>query len=235
MKTRIILATLIALTGCEGDKIFYPDGVQQSTDRIFVSGRGTARSTPDIARVQLGVQTFDVNLDAAVAANNARSEAIHNALTQEGVAAADLQTSSFNVSVQRDYEREEPDQIVGFWVNNTVALTLRDLDRVGQVLQSALSAGANTVSNLLFAMDDSEPLLRQARTRAVEDARRRAQDLAQAAGIELGKVLSIQETSAPNGPLYGRGDFDAAADGAVPVQPGELEATVQVQVVFEID
>ena len=234
-KLFLLVSAAVVLSGCEGDTIVYPDSQQQATDRIFVSGSGTAISAPDIARAQLGVQIFDANVDLALAANNDLSAAVLNALALEGVATTDVQTSSFTVSVQRDYKLEEQEQIVGFWVNNTVAVTLRDLDRVGQVLQAALTAGANTVYNLVFALEDPEPLLRQARTRAVEDAQRRAQDLTQAAGIKLGKVLSIQETSAPSGPIYGRGDFDSAAAEAVPVQPGELTVTVQVQVVFEID
>ena len=230
----ILVAGVALLTGCtpEGDTIY---ASKDREDQIHVMGSARVKAVPDIARVQIGVQIFDASLDEALAQNNSRSAAVIASLVQEGVAEGDVQTTMFQVSVQRDYKREESDQIVGYWVQNQVVATIRDLDRVGQVLQTALEAGANNVYSLAFAVDDPEPLWREARAKAVEDARQRAQTLAEAAGVELGKVVFIDEMTGGGGPIYRQGEFDdEAASVAVPIQPGELELRAQVEVIFQI-
>jgi len=107
---------------------------------------------------------------------------------------------------------------------------------VGQILQAGIDGGANNVSGLYFTLEDPDSLLQEARVQAVADARRRAEALVEAAGAKLGRVLSIRETSPWYGPVMARADF-AKAEGAdaVPVQPGELQVTGQVEVVFQIE
>ena len=230
-----LLIALVGLAGCsrEGDTVF---ASAEPRNQIHVVGQATVKTAPDIAQAQLGVQTFAVSLDEAIAENNSRADAVMAAMSASGVAAADIQTQAFNVQPQRDYRKEDGiGEIVGYWVNNTVAVTLRDLTTVGDVLQAAIVAGANSVHSLVFTLDDFESVRSQARVAAMEDARQRAESLAQAAGVELGKPVRIDEANY-GGAVYQRGDFDeAAAPGAaVPVAPGDLEVSAQVDVVFEI-
>lgn len=230
-----LLITLAGLSGCseEGDTIF---ASAEPRNQIHVIGQATVKTAPDIAQAQLGVQTFAVSLDEAIAENNSRADAVLAALNASGVAAADIQTQAFNVQPQRDFSKENSiGEIVGYWVNNTVAVTLRDLNTVGNVLQESIAAGANSVYSLVFTLDDFEAVRSQARVAAMEDARQRATSLAQAAGVELGKPIRIDEANY-GGPVYQRGAFDEAATpgAAVPVAPGDLEITAQVDVVFEI-
>ena len=159
-------------------------------------------------------------------------DAVIAALKAQGIADADIQTANFSVSPQYDFEKETRD-IVGYWVDNRVRAAFRSLPKLGTALQAALDAGANTVYDLRFTMDDSESLLSEARALAVADARQRAQTLAEAAGVKLGKALDIRESS-NSYPVYARGAFDEAAGSAVPVESGQLDLTVYVDVLFAI-
>lgn len=223
------------LGGCEtGDTLISPaDGGE---DRIYVSGSATVKANPDIAQAQLGVQAFADSVSRAVAENNARSAAVQAAIAAAGVAARDMQTSGFSVYPQMDYEKDRAGVVVGYWAANTLSVKIRNLATVGEVLQAGIDAGANNVSGLYFALEDPDSLLQEARAQAVADARKRAESLVAAAGAKLGKVLSIRETSPWYGPVMARAEFDKAGGAeSVPVQPGELEVTGQVEVVFEIE
>lgn len=228
-------AALVFLAGCEtGDTIISPaDGGE---DRIYVSGSATVTADPDLAQAQLGVQTFADSVDEAVAENNRRSAAVQEAVAALGVPARDLQTSGFNVYPQMDYQKDQAGRVVGYWAANTLSVRIRDLAKVGEILQAGVGAGANNIAGLYFTLEDPDSLLQEARVQAVADARRRAEALVQAAGAKLGKVLSIRETSPWYGPVISRVDYakDAAAQ-AVPVQTGELSVTGQVEVVFQIE
>ncbi len=230
-RAALITAALALAVGCA--HVDMPtDG---SPDGIRVSGVGKVTADPDIAHVQLGVDTFDEEVGPALAENNTKASRIIEAVKAAGVADEDIGTTGFNVSAQRDYRQEGPDNIVGFQVSNTVTVTMRDIDAVGDVLQAALDAGANNVHNFSMSVDDADELRQEARVKAIEDARERAEVMAEAAGVTLGAATSISESSVgvPS-PTTVRLDF-AAAEGAVPIEPGELELTVTVQVVFAID
>jgi len=233
MKKCLILVILgaLCLSACD-ETIVLPNDQQ---NQIYVSGTATIKATPDIATVEIGVQTFHKDVEEAVAENSEKAEDIIAAIRQQGVAEKDIQTSRFNIYPQRDYQNNRPDEIIGFQVDNMVSATVRDLDTVGKVLQAAIDAGANNINGLNFSVDDPIPLRDEARAEAIKDARRRADIMAEAAGIKVGKVISITETSYP-GPIIARESFDKAAFAeSVPIQPGELELTIQVQVAFAID
>ncbi len=233
MSPRILLPLLImlsaALMACGSKAIISADA---NSEGIHVSGQGSVSAAPDIALAQLGVQTFAADLEEALAANNRSMDAVIAALKAQGIADADIQTANFSVSPQYDFEKETRD-IVGYWVDNRVRATFRSLPKLGTALQAALDAGANTVYDLRFTMADSESLLSEARALAVADARQRAQTLAEAAGVKLGKALDIRESS-NSYPVYARGAFDEAAGSAVPVESGQLDLTVYVDVLFAI-
>ena len=230
------VALLGLLGGCEAKDTII--STTADTDhRIYVTGSATVKANPDIAQAQLGVQTFADSASQAVAANNTRSAAVQAAMLAQGIAAKDLQTTGFNVYPQINYDKNTAGVVVGYWANNTLEVKIRNLAKVGEVLQAGIDAGANNVSGLYFALEYPDSLLQEARIQAVADARKRAEALVGAAGAKLGKVLSIRETSPWYGPVMGRADFakDSSGAPAVPVQAGELEVTGQVEVVFEIE
>jgi uncharacterized protein YggE len=227
----IILGLIALLSACERETVIYPE---EGRDQMRVVGYATITAAPDIATSQLGVQTFATEVEPAVAENNRKTQAIIDALIREGIAEKDIQTSQFSIYPQRNYEDNKPEEIIGYQVNNTLSVVMRDLEAVGEVLQSAIDAGTNNISGVTFSLDDPEPLRKDARIQAIKDARDRAESMAEAAGIKLGDVISLNELTYP-GPITVRADYDkAAAEAAVPIQPGELELTVQIELVFEI-
>jgi uncharacterized protein YggE len=230
----LIVMALAALSACDRETVIMPDS---DDNRIYVTGSATIITSPDIAIAQLGVQTFNKELEPAVDENNTRTDAIIATLRAQGVDEKDMKTSSFNIYPQREYrDNENIYEIVGYQVNNTLSVTLRDLDSVGKSLQMAITAGANNISGISFTLDDPEPVRNEARTKAIEDARQRAESMAEAAGVELGSVLNITETSSPGVIISRDASYDETAiKSDVPVQPGELELTVQVSMTFAIN
>ena len=232
MKTYIAIVPLAALLGlgCENR-----DTIVSSSDtreQIRVVGTATVEASPDMAEVQLGVQTFAVSVDQAVAENNRLTDSVLSALKGEGIDDSDLRTSAFSVFPQRDYKREGEAQITGYWANNTVTVAVMEIDRTGFLLQAALDAGANRSFGLFFGLLDPAPVEQQARMLAVEDARRRASDLASAAGVTLGKLLTISESRFVGGPVYARAEADQGQ--VVPIEPGDLEIQARVEAAYKI-
>ena len=233
VKRSVILVILGAffLTACGDEIIIMPD-VQQ--DQIRVTGTATITAEPDIAATDVGVQTYHKEVDVAVAQNNRAIDAIISALRQQGIAEDDMRTSQFSIYPQRDYTNNRPNEIVGYQVNNMISVTMRDLDAIGETLQAAIDAGANSINGVNFTVEDPTVLRDEARAEAIKDARRRAEIMAEAAGIQLGDVTYISEMSYP-GPVMMRAEYDkAAADSGVPIESGELELTISVEVTFGI-
>ena len=134
----------------------------------------------------------------------------------------------------------QPPQITGFRVNNQLTVKVRDLDRLSDVLDDAITAGGDAVrvNNVSFSVDEPEQYLGEAREQAMQDARERAEQLASLAGVTLGQLRSVSESSASSQNL-GRGGFGAefafAAAAPTPLSPGESEVSLTVFVVYEID
>ena len=209
---------------------------------ITVAGHGSVNVTPDTASVELGVTETNTSLEAAQDQVSIRLDAIIATLREQGVADDDIQTASYNVQILYEYDNNGNLRgINGYTVTSTLKATIRTLDTLGVILDSAVGAGANLLYGISFYVDDPTAPASQARQLAVQDARTKADELASAAGVSIVGVFSIQETSAPLPPpevFDGRGMADmAAAEAApsqVPVQAGSTEIGVDVVVVFEI-
>ncbi|MGQ9610881.1 MAG: SIMPL domain-containing protein [bacterium] len=231
MAIAIGLISIMALSACEDkDTIILPGAVQQN--QMQVTGIATTKKSPDIAIAQIGVQTINKEVEPAVAENNRKAEAIISTLKQLGISEKDIKTVSFNIYPLKDYKNNDPNTIIGFQVDNTVSVTFRKLDIVGKGLQAAITTGANNIYGIEFTLADPEPVRNELRVLAIQDARKKAENMAQAAGIQLGKIISINESSAT--PIYRYAYDKAAAESAVPVQSGELYITVQVNIVYEL-
>lgn len=228
----VVLASLVAslgMAGCQADNILQTESGMD--DRVHVSGSASVQVTPNVATATMGVQTFDADAVVAVTSNNERSAAVLNTLEGLGVDRKDLQTSNFSISPQRAFSEDRPDSIVGFWVRNTISATIRDLTVVGTVLQDAIGAGANEIHGLQFTVSNPDSVEDVARALAVVDARRRARALAEAAEAKLGRIISLSESSVSTPSYFRNAD---ATDGAVPIEPGQLEASAVVTAVFEL-
>ena len=205
---------------------------------ISVSGRGTVSLVPDIVSLSIGVQTEGAVAADAVAANTARSEQVIEALGEFGVDSRDISTTNFSVFPIQN--RGPNGEVINttFRVQNTVNVTVRDLDNLGGILDAVVTAGANTSSGIRFEANDVSSRLAhdEALTDALVDARRQADLLADAAGVRVVDVLSISVSTfgEPLTFVQSRALGDFGGGGDVPISPGELDLTVEIFVVFEI-
>ncbi len=213
---------------------------QPTQTGISVSGQGRITAVPDIALLTLGVEVTAPTVAAARAAAAGAMKAVRASLDANAIRSDDIKTLTFNIQPQYHYRREEKPEISGYTVSNRVSVKVRDLDRVSEVLDDAAETGGDAVriSSIAFTVDEPERYEDDAREAAVEDARRRAEQLAALAGVRLGKVLSISESGASI-PLMARSVervMLAAADAPpTPISPGETEIALSVFVVYAIE
>jgi uncharacterized protein len=210
-----------------------------SVPTVSVSGHGQVNVPPDTASVSIGIDVIQPTLGEAQEQATAQATTVIEALKAAGIADEDIQTAYFSVNILRDYsENGDPTQITGFEITNQLQITVRDTDMLGNLLDEAVNAGANSINGVTFYVDDQTPAASQARKLAVEDARTKAEELAAAAGLTLGPVLSIAEgTVSPMPPpmAAGAGGMEMAkAQAAVPVQPGSSTIAVDVAMTFAL-
>lgn len=204
---------------------------------ITVTGSGEASGTPDVAYISLGVDISNADAGQAVTQANEQMNTLMEAISALGVAATDIQTSSFNVWPEDRYDPQTgtPTGERVYHVQNIVNITVRDIAQVGAVIDTGLKAGANSVNGLSFGIDDTSTLEQEARLKAVEDARTRAQQLADAFGVSLGAPVVIVESSGGGAiPQYAAARLEAVGGGGPSVSPGELSVSMVITVTFAI-
>lgn len=197
---------------------------------INVSGVGIVTAVPDVLRATIGVESENANLSEALAENNNRMTAVLAKLTELGVEDKDIQTSNFFISERRDRDGN----ITGFFVNNNVNVTLRNLDTAGTILDEVIQAGANRVNGIQLAISDTTELLSQARALAVEDAQAKAKEFTDAAGMFLGNPITISEAGGFQGGNARVAVAEATADFSIPISAGESAVTVNVSITYAI-
>jgi uncharacterized protein YggE len=200
---------------------------------LNVTGNGKAYLTPDIAYVYIGVHTENKNVAEAVAANTSAAQKVAEALKALKIDPKDIQTSNFSITPQQQYDQNGKLTGILYVVDNTVYVTVRDLSKLGDVLGAAVQAGANSINGVQFDASDKSKALSEARKAAVADAAAQAKELAEAAGVSLGAVQTINVYgSAMPMPLYEAKGVGGAA--GVPVSPGQLVISVDVNIIYEI-
>jgi uncharacterized protein YggE len=234
----VLLALVLwAQTGCiRRGPAEVDEGVQRRTVRV--SGSGRVEVQPDVATVRLGVQTEAKTASEALSQNSARMQALIDTLNEAGVAELDIQTESVRLMSRYGDAPPEPGTgqgertriLVGYLASNVVQVRVWDLDRLGEMLDTAVRAGGNEIQGISFGIDDPSAVLDQAREAAWEDARRKADQLAGLAGAALGDAYTIEASSHAPGPIVRETTVREAAQ-AVPIEPGvqtlEVELTVE--------
>jgi uncharacterized protein YggE len=240
-----VLLILTLLTACSNaafarsnTQVSQSDSNQKVTRTLNINGSGKAYLTPDIAYVNIGVHTEDKNASEAVGANNQKSQKVIDTLLSQGIDEKDIQTTNFSIYPQQQYDSQgKPTGEIIYEVDNSVIVTVRKIDKVGQVLDAVVQAGANSINSVEFDVADKTKALSEARKAAVQDAGAKAEELATAAGVELGEVQTINEyTGGSPTPIYKAGAPApmAVEAAAVPIQPGQLILTVEVSIIYEI-
>ena len=218
----VVGAAVVALAG-----VGRPDlagGASEPSGGISVTGTATVQSVPDQAQFSLGVQTNGPTAREALAANSERMQRVLAALFATGVAKGDVQTQ--DVSVSRSY----PDN--GYSADNSVSVTIRELAKAGSILDVASNAGANDVYGPTLSRSDEAGQQAKALRAAVDDARAQARVLAEAGGVQLGRVTAITENGNDPEPYYPVALAKSSA--GAPIEPGRQQVQATVRVTFAI-
>ena len=200
---------------------------------IRVAGKGSVQAEPDIATIRIGVSTEGATAQEAVSANTAATANVLSGLEAAGIEKRDLKSSNISVYSQYRTEGEDRRQVLYYRVSNNVAVTIRDIARLGDILTRAVAAGSNQINGPSFAVSDPEKYLAGARKKAVENAMNKAREYAAAAGLTLGEVLEIREAGEP-APVHLIGELSRGGGGGVPVEGGEERVEAQVYLMIEL-
>lgn len=205
---------------------------------ISVTGEGTVTVQPDLAKVTLGVQVTNASAAAAQQDAASKMDSVVASLKQAGISDKDIQTVRFDLSPDYQYDNNTRTQVLkGYRVTNLVVATVRDISKVGQILDSAVTSGATMLQGVSFSVSDPAAAGRQGREQAMKDASAKAQQLASLAGVGLGSPISIEETvSAPPTPaqMQSAAAPMAASAAQTPISPGTQEIRTVVRVVYAI-
>jgi uncharacterized protein YggE len=200
---------------------------------ISTSASGDAKYTPDRARIDIAVQTRATTAAAAASDNAKRQNAVISALRSAGLSNEQISTIGYNVNPEYKYAPNSTPTLVGYTVTNTVVAEVRDVSQLGKILDSALGAGANTVSSLQFYASNTDAARQQAIGAAVQKARADAEVAARAAGGTLGPLMSMDvfggaQAPPPPRPMYRAMASAEVAAAPTPVTPGEQTITAGV-------
>ena len=242
-RRRMMLAGALAATMfTAAPQAFAEEAKVPAPGVISVTGEGVSMVAPDMAVISLTVLREAETARAALDANNEAMAQVLAAMMDEGIAERDLQTGAFSIQPRWVYPdnkngRNDPPRITGYTVNNTLTVRIRDLSRLGAILDSSVSLGVNQGGNVVFTNDDQDAIRDAARLDAVAKARAKAAAMTEALGVGLGRITQISENSysAPPVPMM-RAEMAMAAKSAdaVPVASGENEYRVTVNVTWEI-
>jgi uncharacterized protein len=227
----LVLGTLLA--ACGPASIAVQNQPPQRT--VTVTGTGKVTLTPDIAYISIGVHTENASAKDAVAGNTTQAQAVIAAIKGFGVADKDIQTTNFSINPQQQTDTNGKVTSVTYVVDNTVYVTVRDLTKLGDLLDSTVNAGANNINSIQFDVADKTAALSQARLAAVADAKKQADEQTKATGVSLDVVQSISyyDTTAPVTVQYSRSDLMAAPAAApVPIQAGSMQIYTTVTIVY---
>ncbi|MCC7355495.1 MAG: SIMPL domain-containing protein [Anaerolineae bacterium] len=218
-----------------------PKAAAEPLRSITVIGEGKVSAKPDQAQIHLGVETIASTVQEASKENNEKMTAILAALKKLGIADKDIQTSNFSIYLERMPEREvlpstgkATGEVNRYRVSNQMRVIVRDLNNVSTVIDQVVEAGANNVWGVNFTIGDPKALQSQARAAAVADAKAKAQELAKLNDVKVGQVISVSEVV--GGPVFSAALSKAEGlGGGTPVEPGEMEFTLQLQIVYAIE
>jgi uncharacterized protein YggE len=200
---------------------------------IVVVGEGSVSAAPDYAQITAGVTTKAKTAKEAADANAKLMTAATAALLDAGIAQKDIQTARFSVQPVYATQANTEPKLTGFSASNQIAVTIRQIDKVGEIADRMVAAGVTNISNLVFLHSDTSKLLDHARESAVADARRKAELYARASGVTLGRVVWINESSGYTPFAAMDGSFRAKAV-ATPIASGEDTLRVEITVGFDI-
>jgi uncharacterized protein len=243
----IIVILLLVLSGCTSEGVVSGGSLEikgmlnNQQEGIWVNGEGKVTAVPDVAVLSVGVQAQALTVADAQSQASGAMDKVMTALKKGGVAAKDIQTRSFNIQKMTKWDNVKQESIVtGYQVNNMVTAKIRDINEAGTVIDAVSAAGGDLtrIDSISFTIDKPANYQEQARQKAVADAASKAKQLADAAGVKLGKPVYITENSYVPSTVYRDAAIKSeSTSGATstPVNAGELEVTANVQISYQIN
>ena len=235
MTVAATLAVVISVIFCSagaGTAVAAAETDPAPTRTIDVFGTGAVRGTPDVLDLVLGIEVRAKGAAEALTRNSTLLRKVLGILHDAGVDDDDAQTANLSIG---PVTNEDGTAVIGYSVSNALQVTIRDLGAAGKIVDAATAAADEeiVVRGLSFSFDDNSQLVARARAEAVRRAKEQAEQLAKAAGVTLGRLLSIQESSSPLGPVI-TAETTLTADAAAPIQPGSERLSVDVSLRYEI-
>lgn len=201
---------------------------------ISVRGEGRVYTKPDIAIINLSVVTQGKELNDVQDENTEKMNGVIDFLKDFGVVEKDIKTVRYRINPRYSYEKGKAPRIVGYEINQGLEVKIRELDKIGEILENSVDAGINQVSSLNFKVDNDEEFKEEARELAIKDAREKAKMLASQLGVRLIKISGFDEATSFDYPIYREYGIGGAAE-APQIQVGENEIIVNVTLIYEID
>lgn len=213
--------------------------IPENSGRLQVTGQAVIKAAPDLVRIVLGVETASNSAETATTENAERMARVLEALKNLGLTNAEVSTSGFNIySYDETLGWNTPDQttVTTYQVQNRINITTKNLDQAGQIVDTAVKAGANQVQGVSFDLAEKQDLQLQALRTAIKQARSKAEVMAESAGLSLGGIVSLNEEYGSYAPqreamLMRSADYDMAAP-PTSISPGEIEISAQVNMIF---
>ncbi len=214
-----------------------PAMAEEEAPRLMtLSGEGQVEATPDMASVMMGVQSSAETARGAIAINSQQMRDVFSALGETGIEPRDIQTSNLYLQPQYEHYRDgKAPRLTGYRAGNSVTVRVRDTGLVGDILDTLTKVGINQINGINFGIQEPGPLIDEARKAAMADALRKARLYTEAAGIGLGRIMSISESGSARPPMPMAMARAESMDAGVPVAEGEVSLTARVSVTFELD
>jgi len=214
----------------------------ERVNTITVSGEGEVSARPDLALVSFSVVKEAKTVDEAIESNVLSMNAVIEFLKGQGIEEKDLKTTRFNIYPRYDYYEREfsiyPEGkrvLVGYEVSQTLNVKIREMEKIGDILQGAADAGANQVGDLSFTIDEQDELKKEAREEAIAEAKKKAKELASELGVSLVRIIGFSEGGGRSRD-YGLEKAEAVGMGGAPqIETGENEIKVNVSITYEIN
>lgn len=236
----LMLLIAIVISGCSAIQNSPASEASSNTaDTVTVTGFGKALANPDRASISVGVNIADEDIARAVEESNQTIAHITDAVVALGVKEADIQTTNFTIWAEEQWDQEtgQRKEEKLYRVDSQIQIIVNDTEKIGKILETSIANGANNIYGLSFGIQDSSDLAAEARVLALEDARQRAEQIAQELGVTLGEVQRVAEVSGGwvqpfyESAMYGIG----GGGGEPPISEGSMSVTVSIDVAFKIN
>jgi hypothetical protein len=225
----VLLAVILSSCSAVGEN-------DKSLRSMSVSGRGEVYLIPDIAYINIGTRSEALDVATALADNNKQAKSISSVLSEMGIDPLDIQTTAFNVYPFQNYGMDGLPMELKYVVENTVNVKVRDLNRLGEILDAVVRSGANQINGISFDVEDRKQAESEARRLAIQDATEKAQELAGLAGIDLGELQNISVYSSGNPqPVYdAKGGGYSTGMSAAPISSGQMIVSADANLVYSL-